>query len=164
MILFTWSSNTRKCLPLLIDFTRSWPWRPAWLLQRWRFQAVLDSAVKKFDRTKIIFQWLRGGEVDKNRGFIKYASLSTVGSQWMTSPHLTEQAGGGVLKLKIIILNIKLFIIPFYHCWMSRRTVTPKLCPWSSVHHLALETFHLAGHDMCHEPPCAETFIPFCLF
>ena len=92
----------------------------------------------------------------------------------MTSPHLTEQAGGGVLKLKIIILNIKLFIIPenssecalhtFCHCWMSRRTVTPKLCPGSSVHHLALETFHLAGHDMCHEPPCAETFIPFCLF
>ena len=27
----------------------------------------------------------------------------------MTSPHLTEQAG--VLKLKIIILNIKLFLI-----------------------------------------------------
>ena len=61
MILFTWSSNTRKCLPLLIDFTRSWPWSPAWLLQQWRFQAVLDSAVKKFDRTKIIFQWLRRG-------------------------------------------------------------------------------------------------------
>ena len=70
----------------------------------------------------------------------------------MTSPHLTEQAG--VLKLKIIILNIKLFIIPekssecvcifFVHagCPCSRaHSVTPKLCPRSSVRHLALRPF-----------------------
>ena len=79
--------------------------------------------------------------------------------------------------LLILILNIKLFIIPekssecvcifFVHagCPCSRaHSVTPKLCPRSSVRHLALETFHLPGHAMCHAPPCAETFIHFVYF
>lgn len=132
-----------------------------WLLQ-WRFQAVLDSAVKKFDRTKIIFQWLRGGEVDKkNRGFIKYASLSTVGSQWMTSPRRIWQQPG-VLKLKIINVNIhpssylsfltKVFTECVYIFFVTvgcraRASVTPKLCPGSPGSHLAPQTFHLPGFE-----------------
>ena len=133
---------------------------PAWLLQQWRFQAVLDSAVKKFDRTKIIFQWLRGGGGWQEPGVYKICFVVNCRKlvNDKSSAHLTQAAG--VLKLKIINnVNIypaichswKVYTECFYifcRCWMSLRprpnTVTPKLCPGSRVRHLAPQTFHLA--------------------
>ena len=104
--------------------------QPARQLQ-WRFQAVLDSAVKKFDRTKIIFQWLRGGGGWQEPGVYKICFVVNCRKlvNDKSSAHLTRAAG--VLKLKIIN-NVNIYpaichswkvytecVYIFCRCWMS---------------------------------------------
>ena len=67
-----------------------------------------------------------------------------------------------ILLRKKMCLHIFLSLLDVTEAWAS--SVTPKLSPGSSVRHLALETFHLPGHAMCHAPPCLATFIHFVYF